>query len=148
MELEIFYDQKFDFSNRKRKYTIKTSPTSLHYLISQMPLPAGSQLLDLGGGDGSAVSLAHADRGVYTTVVDQDIAVDDADGRRAANHEHVRRIAADLDGDWTSVVGGTRFSTVFVLDVLVHLISPDESLEQILSFMMPQCKLYASTCNS
>jgi hypothetical protein len=71
MQLEIFYDPKFDFSNRERKYTIKASPISLNYHIRQLSLPAGSELLDLGGGDGSAVGLAHADRGVNTTVVDQ-----------------------------------------------------------------------------
>jgi glycosyltransferase involved in cell wall biosynthesis len=69
MQLEIFYDPKVDFSSRKRKYTIKMSPTSLHYRIRNLPLPTGSELLDLGGGDGSAVGLAHADRGVNTTVV-------------------------------------------------------------------------------
>ena len=147
MQLEIFYDPKFDFSSRKRKYTIKTSPTSLHYIVRQIPLPAGSELLDLGGGDGSAVSLAHADRGVHTTVVDQYVAVDDAEGRRAANHPHLRRIAADLDGDWTSVVDGARFNTVFVFDVLEHMKSPERTLEQIFSVMAPGGKLYASTGN-
>ena len=147
MQFEIFYDPKFDFANRPRKYTIKASPTSLHYHIRQLPLPPGSELLDLGGGDGSAVALAHADRGVNTTVVDQCVAVDDADGRRAANHPHLRRIAVDLDGDWTSAVGRTRFDTVVVLDVLEHMKSPERTLEQIFSVMAPGGKLYASTGN-
>ncbi len=147
MQLEIFYDPKFDFSNRERKYTIKTSPTSLHYLIRNLPLPAGSELLDLGGGDGSAVGLAHADRGVNLTVVDQNVAVDDAEGRRGANHLNLRRIVADLDGDWTAAVAGRRFDTVFVLDVLEHTKSPERTAEQIFSVMSPGGKLYASTGN-
>jgi glycosyltransferase involved in cell wall biosynthesis len=147
MQLEIFYDPKFDFSNRKRKYTIKASPTSLHYLIRQLPLPAGSELLDIGGGDGSAVGLAHADRAVSTTVVDQYVAVDDGEGRRAANHPHLRHVAANLDGDWTTAVGRTRFDTVFVLDVLEHMKSPERTVEQIFSVMAPGGKLYASTGN-
>lgn len=147
MQLEIFYDPKFDFSKRERKYTIKASPTSLHHAIRQLPLPAGSELLDLGGGDGSAVGLAHADRGVNTTVVDQYIAVNDAEGRRAANHPHLRRFAADLAGDWTTAVVSQHFNTVFVLDVLEHMKSPERTVEQIFSVMAPGGKLYASTGN-
>jgi hypothetical protein len=56
MQLEIFYDPKFDLSNRARKYTIKVSPTSVHHHIRHLSLPAGSELLDLGGGDGGAVA--------------------------------------------------------------------------------------------
>ena len=147
MQLEIFYDPKFDFSHRERKYTIKASPTSLHYAMRQLPLSQGSELLDLGGGDGSAVGLAQADRGVNTTVIDQFVAVDDSDGRRAASHPHLRQIAANLDGDWTAAVRDTRFNTVFVLDVLEHTKSPERTVGQIFSVMAPGGKLYASTGN-
>jgi len=147
MQFEIFYDPKFDLSNRARKYTIKVSPTSLHHHIRQLSLPAGSELLDLGGGDGGAVALAHADRGVNTTVIDQHVAVDDAEGRRAVNHPHLRQVRADFDGDWTADVGSTRFDTVFALDVLEHLKSPERTVEQIFSVMTPGSKLYASTGN-
>jgi glycosyltransferase involved in cell wall biosynthesis len=147
MQLEIFYDPKFDFSNRERKYTIKASPTSLHHLIRQLPLAAGSELLDLGGGDGSAVGLAHADRGVNTTVVDQYVVVDDEEGRRAANHPHLRHVAADLDGDWTTAVASRCFDTAFALDVLEHMKSPERTVKQIFSVMAPGGKLYASTGN-
>jgi SAM-dependent methyltransferase len=147
MQLEIFYDPKFDLSKPKRKYTIKASPTSLHYNIRNLSLPAGSELLDLGGGDGSAVALAHADRGVNTTVMDQHIAVDDAEGRRSVNHPRLRQVAADLDGDWISAMGNSRFDTVFVLDVLEHMKSPERTIEQVFSVMSPGGKLYASTGN-
>jgi hypothetical protein len=75
------------------------------------------------------------DRGAHTTVVDQYVAVDDADAedRRAANHQHLRHVEADLDGDWTTTVGSTRFDTVFVLDVLEHMKSPERTPEQIFS---------------
>jgi glycosyltransferase involved in cell wall biosynthesis len=147
MQLEIFYDPKFDIPNRKRKYTIKASPTSLHHMIRQLPLPEGSHLLDLGGGDGSAVSLAHADRGVNTTVVDQYVVVDDAEGSRAASHPRLRQIPVNLDGDWTTAIDNARFDTVFVLDVLEHMKSPERTLEQIFSVMAPGGKVYASTGN-
>ena len=147
MQLEIFYNPKFDIPNRTRKYTIKASPTSLHYRIRNLALPAGSQLLDLGGGDGSAVGLAHADRGVHLAVVDQFISVDDADGRRAARHPNLSQIAADLDGNWPAALGNRRFDTVFVLDVLEHMKSPEHTAQQIFSVMNSGGKLYASTGN-
>jgi hypothetical protein len=57
----------------------------------------------------------------------------------------LRQVRADLDGDWTADVGGTRFDTVFALDVLEHLKSPERTVEQIFSVMTPGSKLYAST---
>src|ERR1700751_2570665 len=88
MRLEIFYDVKFDVSGQQRNYTIKESPTSLHYHMRKLPLPPGSELLDIGGGDGSAVGLSHADRGINTTVVDQRVSADDQESRRTAGHPH------------------------------------------------------------
>ena len=147
MQLEIFYHPKFDIPNRARKYTIKAAPTSLHYRIRQLPLAAESELLDLGGGDGSAVGLHHADRGVNLTVVDQAVAVNDADGQRAATHPRLRHLAGDLDGDWPVAIGSRRFDTVFVLDVLEHMKNPERTAQQIFSVMKPGGKLYASTGN-
>lgn len=147
MQLEIFYNPKFDIPNRARKYTIKASPTSLHYHIRNLPIPCDSQLLDLGGGDGSAVGLAHADRGVNLTVVDQYIAVNDETGQRAAVHPRLHRVAADLDGDWPAGTQARQFNTVFVLDVLEHMKSPERTAAQIFSVMTPGGKLYASTGN-
>jgi len=147
MQLEIFYNPRFDIPNRARKYTIKSAPTSLHHRIRQIPLRPDSELLDLGGGDGGAVALHHADRGVNTTVVDQFIAVDDAAGRRAASHPRLRHLAANLDGDWPAAIGDRRFDTVFVLDVLEHMKSPEQTVRQILTVLKPGGKLYASTGN-
>jgi len=147
MQLEIFYNPKFDIPNRTRKYTIKASPTSLHHKIRMLALQPGSQLLDLGGGDGSAVGLAHADRGVHLAVVDQFVSIDDEDGRRAARHPNMSQIAADLDGNWPESLGARRFDTVFVLDVLEHMKSPEKTAQQIFSVMKPGGKLYASTGN-
>jgi len=147
MQLEIFYDPKFDIPNQARKYTTKVSPTSLHHHVRQLPVPAGSELLDLGGGDGSAVSLAHANRGVNVTVLDQYIAMGDPAGRLAASHPNLRRVGADLDDDWPTMAGDRRFNTVFVLDVLEHMKSPERTAQQIFSVMAPGGKLYASTGN-
>lgn len=146
MQFEIFYTPKFDLP-QKRKYTTKYSPTSLHYFIRQLPLAESAEILDLGGGDGSAVSLAHADRGIRTTVIDQCIAIDDRENQRTVQHPHLSHIAADIDGDWTALTGSLRFNTVFVLDLLEHMKSPERTIEQIFSVMVPGGKLYASTGN-
>jgi glycosyltransferase involved in cell wall biosynthesis len=147
MQLEIFYGPKFDIPNRARKYITKQAPTSLHHHIRGLEIPAGSQLLDVGGGDGAAVGLAHADRGVKLVVVDQSVSVDDEAGRRAAAHPNFSRIEAELDGDWPERMGGRSFDTVFVLDVLEHMKSPEKAAGQIFSVMRPGGTLYASTGN-
>jgi glycosyltransferase involved in cell wall biosynthesis len=147
MQLEIFYGPKFDIPNRARKYTIKESPTSLHHHVRQLPLAAGSEALDVGGGDGSAVGRAHADRGVRMVSVDQNISVGDAAGEEAKVHPNMARIAADLDGDWPARLGGRRFDAVFALDVLEHMKVPERAARQIFAVMKPGGKLYASTGN-
>jgi glycosyltransferase involved in cell wall biosynthesis len=147
MQLEIFYNPKFDIPTRARKYTIKSSATTLHHHMRSLPIPAGSALLDLGGGDGSAVGIAHADRGVSLTVADQFVEVDDAAGQRAARHANMHRIAVDLDADWPIIVGTKKFSNVFVLDVLEHMKSPERLAQQVFAVMEPGGKLYASTGN-
>ena len=147
MRLEIFYDRKFDISTRTRKYTIKNSTTSLHHFIRNLPLEPSAKLLDLGGGDGSAVSLAHACRGVSVTVADQSTFVADEMGNQAAGHPNIQYVTANLDSDWTSNLQGARFDTVFALDILEHLNSPESAVSQIFSLMHPGGKLYASTGN-
>lgn len=147
MQLEIFYNPKFDIPNRVRKYTIKASPTSIHHCIRSLDLATGSTLLDLGGGDGSAVSMAHADRGVAVTVLDQHVVVSDEVGTRATTHPNIHQFPADLDGDWPGALPDVKFSTVFVLDVLEHMKSPERAAQQIFSVMAPGGKLYASTGN-
>jgi glycosyltransferase involved in cell wall biosynthesis len=147
MRFEIFYDAKFDVSKRERNYTIKESPTSLHYHMRKLTLTPGSELLDIGGGDGSAVGLCHADRGVNTTVIDKHVSVAGQENRLAASHPNLQLIEAELDADWTCAIGGRRFNTVFALDVLEHLKSPERAASQLFSLMEPGGKLYASTGN-
>lgn len=147
MQLEIFYNPKFDIPNRARKYTIKAAQTSLHHRIRSLDISPNSTLLDLGGGDGSAVGRAHAERGVNLTVVDQLVVVDDEEGRRSSTHPRLTRVEGDLDGDWPALVGAGRFDSVFALDVLEHMKSPERATQQIFSVMKPGGKLYASTGN-
>jgi 2-polyprenyl-3-methyl-5-hydroxy-6-metoxy-1,4-benzoquinol methylase len=139
MRLEIIYDQKFDIT-RTRKYTIKNSTTSLHHFIRILPVEPSAKLLDLGGGDGRAVSLAHACRGVSVTVVDQSTSVADEIGNQAAGHPNIQYVTANLDSDWTSNLQGAHFHTVFALDILEHLNSPESAVSQIFSLMHPRRK--------
>jgi glycosyltransferase involved in cell wall biosynthesis len=145
MRLEIFYDPKFDVARSPRKYSIKTAPTSLHTHIRSVTLTPDSNLLDFGGGDGAAVALAHAKRAVRVTVLDQCAEI--ADDVGSITSTNLQRIQADLDGDWPSLVAGTRFSTVFALDILEHLKSPEQAGSRIFSVMAPGGKLFASTGN-
>lgn len=147
MQAEIFYNPRFDIPTRGRKYTIKSSPNTVHHHARQAAVAPGAEVLDFGGGDGSAVSLHHADRGARVTVLDQFITVNDEIGQRAADHERLRRISADLNDDWPAAVGGTRFDAVFALDVLEHLISPEQAAARLFEVMKPGGKLYASTGN-
>jgi glycosyltransferase involved in cell wall biosynthesis len=147
MELELFYDVRFDIPRRARRYTAKQARTSLHHHMRQVALPPGSELLDFGGGDGSAVGLAHAARGVSVTALDVAEPVADEMGQQAARHPRIRRLSADLDSGWTKAVSDRRFRTVFALDVLEHLRSPETAAKQIFDVMEPGGKLYASTGN-
>lgn len=147
MQLEIFYGPKFDIPNRARKYITKGAPTSLHHHIRSLTLAPGSDLLDVGGGDGAAVGLAHADRGVKLVVVDQYNSVADEAGRRASSHPNLSLVSADLDSDWPQRFGERRFDTVFVLDVLEHMKRPEQTALQIFAVMKPGGRLYASTGN-
>jgi len=147
MQAEIFYDPKFDVAKSPRKYTIKSAPTSLHHVIRSLPLSPGSELLDFGGGDGAAVGLAHAKRGVRVTVLDQCSDISDEIGRTASTDTNLQRIERDLDEDWAASLRDNRFLTVFALDVLEHLKSPELAASRIFSVMAPNGKLYASTGN-
>jgi glycosyltransferase involved in cell wall biosynthesis len=147
MQFEIFYNPKFDIGKSPRKYSVKTAPTSLHWYVRGLSVALDAEILDLGGSDGAAVSLAHAERGVRVAVLDQCSAIDDAAGKRAAVQPNLHHVNADLDGDWAARVVDRRFSVVFALDVLEHLKSPERGAAQIFSVMSPGGRLYASTGN-
>ncbi len=51
--------------------TSKSAKNSLHYHVRNLPIEKGKTLLDIGGGAIGAVSMAHAERGVDVTVIDQ-----------------------------------------------------------------------------
>ena len=71
----------------------------------------------------------------------------DEAGTIASTHPNLRRLQHDLDGDWTRSLSGARFQTVFVLDVLEHLKSPELAAQRIFSVMIPDGRFFASTGN-
>jgi len=147
MDYELLYDPKFDVKSRDRKYTIKASKTSLHFNIRSLDLKNNTTLLDLGGGDGSAVSTHFANKGIQVTVIDQFITEADDIGVKNNGLNNIKRISADLDGNWTKSLEDIKFDTVFVLDVLEHMKNPERTLKDIQSIMKPGSVIYASTGN-
>ncbi len=139
MQLEIFYDPKFDIRRlRPRIYTTKQSPTSIHHYIRNLPLESGSNLIDVGGGDGDAVGRALAERGVEVTCIDQD--PDLADSK-------IKQLFVDLDQPWESQFEARPFDAAIALDVLEHLKSPEQGVAEIFRYLKSGGKLYASTGN-
>ena len=147
MQLELFHDPKFAIPSAARKYRIKAAPTTVHHVARSAPVAPGAQVLDLGGGDGSAVGVHHARRGARVLCLDQFTAVPDAVGQASAAEPNLRCVAADLDGDWRVRLEGQRCDVVFVLDVLEHLKSPEHAAAEIFRAMKPGGTLYASTGN-
>ena len=139
VQLELFYDPKFDIRRqRPRVYTTKEAPTSLHHFIRHLPLDRGSSLLDVGGGDGEAVSRALADRGVEVTCIDQDANLADP---------QIKQIYVDLDQPWERQFEAEPYDTAIALDVLEHLKSPEQGVAEIFKYLKSGGKLYASTGN-
>jgi glycosyltransferase involved in cell wall biosynthesis len=140
MQYEMFYDQKFDIrSDPMSLYTTKQASTSLHDFIRRLPFPAGTRLIDVGGGRSEAVGRSFADRGIEVTCID-----------RHANPSDplIRQFAADLDQPWLGQIQREdRFDVAIALDVLEHLQSPEQTATEIFGCLKLGGKLYASTGN-
>jgi glycosyltransferase involved in cell wall biosynthesis len=139
MQFEIFYDPKFDIRRQKpRIYTTKHAPTTLHYFIRHLPLAPGSSLIDVGGGDGEAVSLSFAERGIDVTCIDQFPDIEDL---------RINQYSVDLDEPWEHQFKAKQYDTAVALDVLEHLKTPEQGVAEIFKYLKRDGKLYASTGN-
>jgi glycosyltransferase involved in cell wall biosynthesis len=139
MQLEIFYDPRFDIRREGEPlYTTKEAPTSVHHFIRTLPLEPGSRLIDVGGGRGSAVSRALAARGIAVTCIDQH-----ADPADDSLPQHV----VDLDRPWREQFPVQQYDAALALDVLEHLKSPEQGAAEIFATVRSGGKLYASTGN-
>jgi len=139
MQYEIFYDPKYAiYPEDDTHYTVKYAATSLHHYIRKLPIISGSKLLDLGGGQGDAVAKAHSRKNVDVTCIDK--MADPAS-------KDIRNYRVDLDEDWGSQFPLEEYDTVFALDIIEHLRSPEKAVRQLFECMKPGGKLFASTGN-
>ena len=138
MQFELFYDPKYDIPLRSRKYITKQAPGSIHAFMRDVRINPAVAILDLGGGDGSAVSVAHAARGNKVVVVDYE-------GSCAV--AGVTKIQSDLNGSWESQFSPHSFEVIFALDVIEHLLSPENALRKLHNIMNIGGNLYISTGN-
>jgi glycosyltransferase involved in cell wall biosynthesis len=140
MKFNLFFDPKYDITNPgDNYYTVKTSPRTVHHFIRTLHLPSDSSLLDVGGGTGQAVSRFHASKGVKVTCIDQLSPSDDTAG--VALHK------VDLNRPWNEQFPCGRYDTVLALDVLEHMLKPEETGKELFKVMKSGGKLYASTAN-
>ncbi len=139
MQFEIFYDPKFDIRReRPNNYTTKYAPTSLHYFIRHLPIAPGTSLIDVGGGDGEAVSQSFADRGIEVTCIDQLPDIEDL---------RIKQFVVDLDEPWEDQFDAHQYDTAVALDVLEHLKTPEQGAAEIFKYLKRGGKLFASTGN-
>jgi glycosyltransferase involved in cell wall biosynthesis len=139
MQLEIFYDPKFDIRREgELPYTTKHAPTSVHHFARALPLERGSRLIDVGGGQGGAVSRSLAERGIRVTCIDQHAGPSDG-----TLTQHV----VDLDRPWREQFDVEQYDAAIVLDVLEHLTTPERGAAEIFATLKRGGKLYASTGN-
>ncbi len=139
MQLEIFYDPKFDFRSKDQSvYTVKKSKHSLHYHIRSLFFDPGTKVLDVGGGTGEAISFHHQQKGCKVTCIDKE---------QHCSEEGIKHLKADLNQPWKSQLGPSKFEVVFALDVIEHLLSPEEGCQEIFNSLESGGKLYASTGN-
>jgi SAM-dependent methyltransferase len=136
MQYELFYDPKFDVA--PSRYLTKEARTSIHHFLRNIPLAPGSEVLDVGGGNGEATGLAHARRGVRVTSIDQ---------VAPPVNSPVQFHRVDLDQPWLAQFPYRSYDTIFALDVLEHLKTPETGLREIFRLLRRQGTLYASTAN-
>jgi glycosyltransferase involved in cell wall biosynthesis len=138
MQYEIFYDPKFDIRHPADCYTSKSTPKSVHHFIRELPLAPGTTLIDVGGGRGEAVGRALAGRGIRVTCIDQKADCVDT---------QITQFKVDLDESWERQFAAEQYDTALALDVLEHLVSPEQAAAEIFNRVKSGGKLYASTGN-
>jgi len=139
MKFNLFFDPKYDVTRPDENYyTVKNSPRTVHHFIRALPLPANSSLLDIGGGTGEAVSKFHAKNGVKVTCIDQ---------FSSSEQSEIVLHKVDLNRPWNEQFPCERYDTALALDVLEHMLNPEETGKQIFKVLKSGGKLYASTAN-
>jgi len=137
-DVGLFYEPKFDVGAFDRAgYVLKESDNSLHQAVLGRTWVADWRVADIGAGRG-LLSARLAAKVAHVTSVDKDRPSDAgaADAR-----------AVDLDGDFVGELGKGSYDCVVALDVIEHLLRPEESAKRIAELLKPGGTLYASTGN-
>ena len=118
----LFYDRRFDCEpvNAGEKYPSKLEFDSTHSRIVEL-VPAGCRVLDLGSGIG-AVGAALKQKGCYV------VGCDIEGGPLTAQFD--RFVMGNLD-DGLPDFAGEKFDYILLLDVIEHLRSPENFLDQL-----------------
>jgi len=121
--LNLFYDRRFDCDARSSpsKYPSKAEFDSTHSRVIDM-IPAGSSVLDLGSGIGAVGAALKREKGCR--VVGCDLT------RGTLTGTFDRFIAADLNRGLPDV-GDEHFDYIIALDVIEHLNSPEDFLDEL-----------------
>lgn len=138
MNLEIFYDPKFDIPTKNsQKYLPKKAKTSLHYYIRNITIPENARIADIGGGNGNAISIYFANKNHVDCV--------DLHPIQIGLHQNVNFIKQDLNQDWEFYE--KPYKLVFALDIIEHFHNPEKGVRELFKSLESGGTLYASTGN-
>ncbi|MBO0836293.1 MAG: glycosyltransferase, partial [Actinobacteria bacterium] len=132
----LLYDPFFDCADEPN-YVFKQAPNSLHQYVLAHCVGEEDDVLDLGAASGELGARA-------ALKAKSVVAVDQVQPQRAGRAE---ALALDLNGAFRDAFHGRRFTRVLMLDVLEHLLHPEEVVESVARLVPPEGVLVASTAN-
>ena len=137
----LFYDRRFDCEpiEAGAKYPAKLNFDSTHSRVYEM-IPRGARVLDLGSGTGALGAALKERKNCFVTGVDLE--------RSFLAARFDRFIVANLDRSIPDV-GDTPYDYVLALDVVEHLASPENFLDQLrqLTAPWPNVRIVLTTGN-
>ncbi len=139
VRLGIFYQRNFDLEPPdEQRYAFKQSPHSLHqFVLSRPELSAGRRTIELG-----------AYRGLLSSRVAEKVASHVAVDVEEPDLAGTSKVAAvDLEKPFARCFNGQVFDVCLSLDVIEHLNSPEDFLDEVFKLMEPHGRLILSTAN-
>jgi glycosyltransferase involved in cell wall biosynthesis len=137
----LFYDRRFDCEAAEpgHRYPSRLEFDSTHSRAYEL-IPSGARVLDLGSGDGALGAALTQQKNCRVTGVDIE--------RSYLSAHFERFVVADLDRGIPDL-GGRSFDYVLALDVVEHLASPEDFLDELrrLSAVWPNARIVATTGN-
>lgn len=138
VQMGLFYEPNFDFRLfETRRYYLKLAPNTLHQYILAQDWSSYSTIIELGADKGEISAILAQKVNKVTSV---DIALPLMAGKAKSKE-------VDLNNDFDKVLGYKKYDCVIILDVIEHLINPEEAVKKIFNILKPHGTLYASTAN-